>query len=451
LQDFALAGISTVIREQKRGFRLTSVARPFKIAWPFQLPRLCHSGPLKNISLRIFFAVTENLKESKSDMNRRSATFTVLAALVLACSCLAGLASAQDAAHIYAQPPIRIITGPDVNPAGPPPGAETPGSIACVYQLVKQTKGCPISSKVLPSTKGWGAIALVDAFDNPNAVNDVKVFAQQFGIKKYSFKVVFATGHRPQFDPGWALEEALDIEMAVAMAPKAKIYLVEAATNNNSDLYFAEKVAADLVAKAGGGVISNSWQGPEYSTELQDEKTYFSHPGIVYFASSGDFGYGNTGFPAVAANVIAAGGTQILRNNGNFLAENYWSGGGSGLSQFEPRPAYQNIIKKIVGSQRGVPDFSAVATNVGMYDASNGGWFGVAGTSISSPLLAGIVNAAGSKAKSTKAELMQVYKDYANKKAYKADFRDILNPKPHCKTGWDLCDGVGVPTTYKGK
>ena len=339
-----------------------------------------------------------------------------------------------------------------MHPGGPPPGAETPGSIACVYQLVKQTSGCPTAtSKALP-TGGVGAIALVDAFDNPQAANDVKVWAQQFGIKKYSFKVVFATGHRPQFNAGWALEEALDIEMAVSMAPKAKIYLVEAATNSSSDLYFAETVAADLVVKAGGGVISNSWQGGEYSGELTDEKTYFTHPGVVYFASSGDGGYKNTGVPAVFASVVAAGGTFILRDShGKFVNEVYWSGGGSGLSQFEPRPSYQNIIKKIVGSQRGVPDFSAVATNVAMYDASNGGWFTVSGTSISSPLLAGIVNAAGSKAKSTAAELTEIYKDYADKTKYKADFRDIVNPPPNCKKGWDFCDGVGVPITYKGK
>jgi kumamolisin len=374
------------------------------------------------------------------------------AALLLGSALSIPFAHAQEAVHFYAQPPIRVITGPDVNPAGPPPGAETPGSIACVYKLVKQTKGCPIAtSKTLPSTKGWGAIALVDAFDNPQAVNDVKAFAKQFGIKKYSFKQVYATGHKPQFNAGWALEEALDIEMAVAMAPMAKIYLVEAATNNNSDLYFAEQVAAKLVVKAGGGMISNSWQGGEYAGELADEKTYFSHPGVVYFASSGDGGFNSTGFPAVAAHVVAAGGTEILRNNGNFLAEVYWPGGGSGLSQFEPRPAYQSIVKKIVGSQRGVPDFSAVATNVGMYDASNGGWFSVAGTSISSPLLAGIVNAAGSKAKSTTAELTQIYKDYANKTKYKAEFRDIVNPPTNCKTGWDFCDGVGSIITYKGK
>ena len=374
----------------------------------------------------------------------------VAAALLLSIAVSIPAAYAQDAPfHFFAQPPLRIISGPDANQPGPPPNAETPGSIACVYKLVKQTKGCPIATSTTVPTAGWGAIALVDAFDNPRAVSDIKVFAQQFGIKNYSFKQVYATGHKPQYNAGWAVEEALDIEMAVAMAPKAKIYLVEAATNNNSDLYFAEQVAAKLVAKAGGGVISNSWQGGEYSGELADEKTYFSHPGIVYFASSGDGGYNNTGFPAVGANIVAAGGTQILRDStGKVVNEIYWSGGGSGLSQFEPRPAYQNIIKSIVGSQRGVPDFSAVATNVTIYD---GGWGTVAGTSISSPLLAGIVNAAGSKSKSTKAELTQIYKDYANKKTYAAEFRDITNPPPHCKKGWDLCDGVGSVLTYTGK
>jgi len=378
---------------------------------------------------------------------------TRIALLAAAVALLAFAASvplqAQNAVHFYAHHPLWVVSGPFMDPAGPPPTVETPGSLACVYKLVKQTKGCPRSSNILASG-GVGAIALVDAFDNPRAVADVKAYAAQYGIKKYSFKVVFASGHRPQYDSGWALEEALDIEMAVAMAPKAKIYLVEADTNSDTDLYFAETVAAKLVVKAGGGVISNSWQGGEYSGEDNDGKKYFSQKGVVYFASSGDGGYNCTGFPAVSPNVIAAGGTWILRDSkGNFSNEVYWSGGGSGLSQFEARPASQNIIKKIVGSKRGVPDFSAAGIHVGVYD--NGGWFDVAGTSISSPLLAGIVNAAGSKMTSTNAELTQIYKDYANKTTYKAEFRDITNPPPNCKKGWDLCNGVGSPLTYKGK
>jgi hypothetical protein len=121
--------------------------------------------------------------------------------------------------------------------------------------------------------------------------------------------------------------------------------LVEAASNSGSDLYFAEQVAAKLVAAAGGGVISNSWQGGEYPGELNDEKTFFSHPNVVYFASSGDSGFNNTGVPSVFANVVGSGGTQINRDShGNFASETYWVFGGSGLRVFEPRPAYQNII-----------------------------------------------------------------------------------------------------------
>jgi kumamolisin len=77
----------------------------------------------------------------------------------------------------------------------------------------------------------------------------------------------------------------------------------------------------------------------------------------------------------------------------------------------------------------------------------------VAGTSISSPTLAGIVNAAGTFAASTNTELTETYTDYGNSKTYKADFRDIVtgsNGYP-CKKGWDFCTGIGSPLTYKGK
>jgi kumamolisin len=378
---------------------------------------------------------------------------TAMAALILVLTISAPAARAQDLSGMRAHPPLHILTPARAHSDLLPPGAETPGSIACVYQLVAQTRGCPITSKALPKG-GIGAIALVDAFDNPDAVRDLEVFARHFGIKYKFFEKVYATGTQPPINYGWAVEEALDIEMAAAMAPNAKIYLVEAASDSLNDLYFAEQVAADLVVKAGGGVISNSWGGGEYAGELQDEQTYFSRPNVVYFASSGDTGF--TGVPAVFANVVGVGGTLIGRlPAGDFAAEMYWYPyGGDGLSQFEPRPAYQDIIESIVGSQRGVPDLAAVATNVAIYDHFNGGWLTVAGTSISSPLLAGIVNAAASKAESTQAELTQIYKDYAHKKLWKAEFRDITYPdlgRGDCEIGWDFCAGVGTPLGYQGK
>ncbi len=341
------------------------------------------------------------------------------------------------------------------NPCGPT--CETPASLACVYKIVTPVAGCPIATATNLPTGGVGAIALVDAFDNPDAVTDINTFAAQFGLPTPTFSVVFADGHRPANNAGgWSLEEALDIEMAVATAPHAKIFLVEAHDNSFANLYLAEQVASNLVATNGGGVVSNSWSGGEYSGQQNDEKTYFTTPGVVYFASTGDAGINNVGVPSTFASVVAAGGTTIKRNSsGNFSGETWWTGGGGGSSHFEARPAYQNVISSIVGTHRGVPDLSSDAdpnSGPAMYDADGGfGWFQVGGTSVSSPYLAGVTNSAGKLRTSSKAELGALYKEYANAAQYKAWFRDIKTGGSECKVGWDFCTGVGVPKTSKGE
>lgn len=80
-----------------------------------------------------------------------------------------------------------------------------------------------------------------------------------------TFKVIFAggtggcAGSNPGNDPGWETEQALDVQWALAMAPKAKIFLVEAASSNLGDLLVAEDCASKQVAAVGGGEVSNSW------------------------------------------------------------------------------------------------------------------------------------------------------------------------------------------------
>src|SRR4029077_5353326 len=153
---------------------------------------------------------------------------------------------------------------------------ETPASIACLYHLVTPATGCnPNTFKTNPSG-GSKAIAIVDAYDYPTAMTDLNKFSAQFGLPAVTastFKVIFAggagncSGSDPGNDPGWEGEQALDIDWAHAMAPKAKIFLVEAASAFNSDLMIAEDCASKLVAAAGGGEISNSWGGTEFSTE----------------------------------------------------------------------------------------------------------------------------------------------------------------------------------------
>jgi subtilase family serine protease len=155
------------------------------------------------------------------------------------------------------------------------------------------------------------------------------------------------------------------------MAPNAKIILVEAASNSFADLFAAVDVASNLVAAGGGGEVSMSWGGSEFSTEASND-SHFTTAGLVYFASIGGTG-GATIYPGVSPSVVSAGGTTINRNNsGTFTSETGWSGGG-GPSKYEPRPSYQNAIATIVGSQRGAPDFSFDAdpnSGVSVYDST---------------------------------------------------------------------------------
>ena len=346
----------------------------------------------------------------------------------------------------------------DVPASAPGSNWETPGSIACVYHLVKFTAGCPIATAKTVPTGGSKAIALVDAFDNPNASQDLTTFSAQFGLPAPVFQQVYASGVKPRNDAGgWSIEEALDIEWAHAMAPNAAIYLVEAKSSSFADLYAAEVVASNLVAAAGGGEVSNSWSGGEYSTELADEASFFSTSGVVYFASTGDSGLNAIGVPAVFANVVAAGGTTVNRNtSGGFTGEKYWTnGGGGGFSQFEALPFYQKNRAGITGTKRAIPDISSDAdpnSGVAMYDADGGfGWIQVGGTSVSSPTLAGIVNSAGGFKTNSKMELTKIYNEYSNATQYKLLFRDITTGDSHCTTGWDICTGVGSPLSFRGE
>jgi subtilase family serine protease len=92
-------------------------------------------------------------------------------------------------------------------------------------------------------------------------------------------------------------------------------------------------------------------------------------------------------------------------------------------------------------------------TGVWVYDSNVGGWCILGGTSVSSPLLAGIVNWAGHFAVSTSAELTTVYSNMA----MLGNFRDVTLGfcGPWCGyvagSGWDFCTGVGSPTGAIGK
>ena len=334
------------------------------------------------------------------------------------------------------------------NFTGTSPSGETPSSIRTVYKL--------------PSTGGAGVIAIVDAFHYPTAENDLGVFSAKFKLPACTkangcFRQLFASGTQPRTSCGWSQEAALDIEWAHAMAPNAKIVLVEAASNGFSDLFHAIDVATSHVTTGGGkGEVSMSWGGGEFSTESSFDG-HFQNLGVVYFAASGDTGGVNI-YPSTSPYVVSSGGTTIHRSSsGTFLSETGWSGSGGGPSKYEPKPGYQSGVANTSTTRRSAPDFSFDAdphSGVSVYDSTKcqglSGWLVFGGTSVSSPSLSGVVNVAGHFYSSSTSELTAMYANRTNS----SDFRDILSGTAgsfSAKAGYDFVTGIGSDQGTAGK
>jgi hypothetical protein len=298
---------------------------------------------------------------------------------------------------------------------------------------------------------GAGVIAIVDAYHFPTSLHDFNSFSAQFGLKQEPsttatastnkvFQVVYAKGSQPATNGGWSQEMALDIEWAHAMAPGAKIVLVEAASSSFTDLFGAVQTASGL---PGVTQVSMSWGGAEFGSETQYDSKMVK-PGVTFFASSGDSG-GVREYPAASPSVVSVGGTS-LSFSGTTRLEVAWSGSGGGASTVESRPSFQSTIASIVGAKRGIPDISADAnpnTGVSVYDSTayQGfvGWFVVGGTSVACPVCAGIANAGGAKRGSN--ELAWIYANHGG-------FNDIKSGSAganHSVAGWDFVTGWGTP------
>ena len=302
------------------------------------------------------------------------------------------------------------------------PGPSAAGNANCHARVVTDHKGTP---QVTPAPAGYGpaqfrgayglptsapagqTIAIVDAYDDPSIASDLNTYSAQFGLPLCNssnpcFKKVNQSGSTsgfPKANSGWSLEIALDVEVAHATCPNCKILLVEANSNSLSNLAAGVKTAAKL----GATEISNSYGGSEFSSELSE--TYaapYNQPGIAVTVSSGDNGYGSFGFPAALSSVITVGGTTLTLGAGNTYGnETVWSGAGSGCSLYAAAPEWQGFLTDCAG-KRGTADVAADAdpnTGAAVYDSvkyqGRSGWFRVGGTSLSSPLIAGVYALAG--------------------------------------------------------
>lgn len=377
--------------------------------------------------------------------------------------------------------------------------AETPQSLGCLYVGSPASSGCIPNYNVGsggPSAAGYGAIALVDAFDNPNASSDLAAFDSYWGLPAANFVKLYANGNgsctTPPADGGWSVESSLDIEYAHVFAPSAAIVLVEACSNSYTDLFYAEQVAFNYIVSnyPAGGQVSNSWLGGEFSGQIADDPLFadftynwttgYKTP-ILAFASSGDGGYG-VGYPSTNPWLISAGGTSILRNPSTlkYSTESCWGGSGGGASTVETYKTawtggntgpWANFQYPIFGQgNRVTPDMSFdadPASGAWIYSGYGlGGWGVVGGTSLSSPALASIVNRMGNKLGSvflTPAtnngdwfstwENNLLYAQLATAKASKSSFYDVKSGSNGVSAvaSWDYCTGVGSPRGGTGK
>lgn len=284
-----------------------------------------------------------------------------------------------------------------VDPNGQPfvtagPSGYGPADLQAAYKLAATS-----------AANGAGVtVAIVDAYDDPNAESDLAAYRLQFGLpvcpsSNGCFRKVDQSGGQnyPRADAGWSEEISLDLDMVSAICPNCHILLVEAASSTLTNLGTAVNTAASMGAVA----ISNSYGGNEYPSETSDENTYYNHPGIAVTVSSGDNGYG-TEFPAASRYVVAVGGTSLTRSgNSRGFNETVWNGAGSGCSRYVQKPTWQ---KDPGCSRRTVADVSAVAnpnTGVAVYDTyglgTHGGWLVFGGTSVASPIIGSVFALAG--------------------------------------------------------
>lgn len=272
---------------------------------------------------------------------------------------------------------------------GGTPAGYGPADLQSAYQLPSATAG------------SGQTVAIVDAYDDPNAANDLGVYRAQYGLPACTtstgcFRKVNQSGGTsyPAPSGSWSQEISLDLDMVSAACPNCHILLVEANSANFSDL----AAAVDEAATLGANAISNSYGGSEYSGENESD---YNHPGIAITVSSGDGGYG-VEFPAASQYVTAVGGTSLTGSIHSGWSETAWSGAGSGCSAYITKPSWQ---KDSGCANRTVADVAADAdpnTGVAVYDSFRyqgySGWLVFGGTSVASPIIASVYALAGNAA-----------------------------------------------------
>jgi subtilase family serine protease len=280
-------------------------------------------------------------------------------------------------------------------------------------------------------------IMIVDSFGSPNILHDLAVFDRQWGIPDPPPLKIYKLGTIPNFDKnnatmvGWAEETTLDVEYAHAIAPGARIALVETPVAETEGVTgFPQMMSAMqyLINQGIGDVISLSFGATEntfpgftkgnYSSllRLRYAFTDAARHHVTVLAGAGDSGATNDeadgvtpyphrviDWPSSDPLVTSVGGTRLFlaQDGSKTQPDQVWNdrfgAGGGGVSAIFRRPSFQNGVRNVVGNSRGTPDISmsgAVDGGCWVYESfepTGPGWEIFAGTSEATPLFAGIV------------------------------------------------------------
>ena len=314
-------------------------------------------------------------------------------------------------------------------------------------------------------------IAIVAPYDNPNIAGDLQSFDAYFKIADPpSFRKVDENGgsNLPGVDPAgpgssnWEAEEALNVEWAHALAPKAGIILVEASTPNAIDMIgagvnWARQQPGVSVVSVGYAAASEFAGQTAYDSVFT---TPVGHSGVTFVAPTGNQGSPG-GYASLSPNVLGVGGTSLTLTSGNYGGETVWNNqygkSGGGLSTIESRPSFQNGVAAVVGTQRGAPDVAFVSdplTGVDVFDTYNSSpstpWTERGGTNLGAPAWAALIALAdqgraqfglGSLDGATQT-LPMLYN------LPSGDFHDVVsgnNGAFAAGPGYDLATGLGTP------
>ncbi len=363
----------------------------------------------------------------------------------------------------------------------------TPAQIRAAYGLAAlPATGASLTAAQAAALGAGQTIYLVDAYHDATALSDLNSFSAKFGLptctnvpvataaklplatppssctfsQVYSTTTAAMTATAPPYNATWAPESKLDVQWAHAIAPLARIVLIEMPDAMSTSILGANSLAAAL----GKGVVSMSFGSAEASWSSTVD-WHFTIAGMTYVAAAGDSG-SQVLWPAVSPNVVAVGGTSLNWSGSGTRYEAAWALGGGGMSAYEALPAWQSGVTPAGGgalARRAVPDVAFNANPMtGEYVAltlpgAATVWNGYGGTSIAAPQWAGLIAVANAmRVASSQAVLGDIhttlYKSIAAVPGtYAAALGDVVDGTngtcATCRagTGFDQATGWGTP------